>query len=119
MIGDTASVVGVDGKPVPGLAPAAKQQGEYVAGVIRGRREGRPVTAVFDYKHQGSLATIGHRAAIADFGRIKLTGYFAWWVWGFVHILFLIGARSRVAVALNWLWTYLKGQPGARIIDEE
>jgi len=118
VIGDTAHVDGADGKPVPGLAPAAKQQGEYVAKVIRGRLRRKAIAAHFRYRHQGSLATIGHRAAVADFGTIKLKGNIAWWVWGFVHILFLIGARSRAAVALSWLWTYLKGQPSARIIDE-
>jgi NADH dehydrogenase len=119
VIGDTAAVSDRDGKPVPGLAPAAKQQGDYVAKVIRARLRGRPFTQPFRYSHQGSLATIGHRAAVADFGRIKLTGLMAWWVWGIVHIFFLIGARSRVAVAMSWLWAYLKGQPSARIIDED
>lgn len=104
---------------MPGLAPAAKQQGAYVAKVIRGRILGRAPGAAFRYKHQGSLATIGHRAAVADLGWIKLTGYPAWWVWGIVHIFFLIGARSRIAVAVSWFWTYLRGQPTARIIDEE
>lgn len=119
VIGDTASVWQPDGSIVPGLAPAAKQQGAYVAKVIRGRLLGRAPAAVFRYKHQGSLATIGHRAAVADLGWIKLTGYPAWWVWGIVHIFFLIGARSRIAVAVSWFWTYLRGQPTARIIDEE
>ena len=118
VIGDTAYVIGGDDKPVPGLAPAAKQQGEYVAKVISGRLRGKPHAAPFHYKHQGSLATIGHRAAVADFGAIKLKGYLAWWVWGVVHIFFLIGTRSRTAVALSWLWTYLKGQPTAQIIEE-
>jgi len=119
VIGDTALVHGPGGAPVPGLAPAAKQQGEYVARVIRAQLRGRPSRPPFRYRHQGSLATIGHRAAVADFGWIRLTGWLAWWVWGIVHIFFLIGARSRVAVALSWLWTYAKGQPSARIIDEE
>ncbi|MGY2735081.1 NAD(P)/FAD-dependent oxidoreductase [Sphingomonas sp. UYP23] len=119
VIGDTAAVLGAGGTPVPGLAPAAKQQGDYVARRIIGNLSKRPVAAPFRYKHQGSLATIGHRAAVADFGRIKLKGYLAWWVWGVVHILFLVGARSRVAVTLNWLWTYLKGRPSARILDEQ
>jgi NADH dehydrogenase len=119
VIGDTASVKGADGKPVPGLAPAAKQQGDYVARVIRSRLDSRPAEPPFRYRHQGSLATIGHRAAVADFGRMRLTGYLAWWVWGIIHIFFLIGARSRVSVAMSWLWTYLRGKPSARMIDEK
>jgi NADH dehydrogenase len=119
VIGDTASIRQPDSSIVPGLAPAAKQQGAYVAKVIRSRLLGRAQGAAFQYKHQGSLATIGHRAAVADLGWIKLKGYPAWWVWGIVHIFFLIGARSRIAVAVSWFWTYLKGQPTARIIDEE
>ena len=118
VIGDTASVKQDDGSFVPGLAPAAKQQGAYVAKVIESRMRGKPPAAPFRYWHQGSLATIGHRAAVADFGWITLSGYIGWWVWGIVHIFFLIGARSRVTVAASWLWTYLRGQPTARIIDE-
>lgn len=119
VIGDTAHVERPNDMPVPGLAPAAKQQGDYVAKLIRARLAGREIGAPFRYVHQGSLATIGRRAAVADFGRVKLKGRLAWWVWGFVHIFFLIGTRSRIAVALSWLWTYLKGQPTARIIDED
>jgi len=118
VIGDTASVKNADGSAVPGLAPAAKQQGEHVARTIRRRLQGAPSPGPFRYRHQGSLATIGHRAAIADFGRLKVSGYAAWWLWGLVHIFFLIGVRSRIAVATSWLWTYLKGQPTARILDE-
>jgi NADH dehydrogenase FAD-containing subunit len=81
-IGDTAQSNGWDGKPVPGLAPAAKQQGRYVASVIKARIEGRPPPAPFRYRHAGSLATIGRKAAIADFGRLQLSGAFACWVWG-------------------------------------
>lgn len=118
VIGDTAHVRGSDGSPVPGLAPAAKQQGQYVARLIRDRMAGRE-TLPFRYHHQGSLATIGHRAAVAQFGRIRLSGRLAWWLWGLVHIYFLIGTRSRMAVAASWLWTYLKGEPSARLIDEK
>ncbi len=119
VIGDTASVIQEDGKPVPGIAPAAKQQGAYVAQVIRGRLTGSPAPGPFRYRHQGSLATIGKRAAIIDFGRIKLKGSLAWWIWGVAHIYFLIGTRSRFAVAWSWLWTYLSGQHSARLITQK
>ncbi|RVK67360.1 NAD(P)/FAD-dependent oxidoreductase [Sinorhizobium meliloti] len=119
VIGDTASVIQEDGKPVPGIAPAAKQQGAYVAQVIRGRLTGSPAPGPFRYRHQGSLATIGKRAAIIDFGRIKLRGSLAWWIWGIAHIYFLIGTRGRFAVAWSWLWTYLSGQHSARLITQK
>ncbi|THK34961.1 NAD(P)/FAD-dependent oxidoreductase [Ensifer sp. MPMI2T] len=119
VIGDTASVMQEEGKPVPGIAPAAKQQGAYVARVIRARLEGKAAPGPFRYHHQGSLATIGKRAAIIDFGRIKLKGALAWWIWGIAHIYFLIGTRSRFAVAWSWLWIYLSGQHSARLITQK
>lgn len=115
-IGDTALSNGWDGKPVPGLAPAAKQQGRYVAAVIKARIEGRLAPASFRYRHAGSLATIGRKAAVADFGRVKLSGAVAWWVWGLVHILFLSGMRNRLAIALEWFWAYLTYRPSTRLI---
>jgi NADH:ubiquinone reductase (H+-translocating) len=118
VIGDTAAVSAPDGKPVPGIAPAAKQQGGYVAEVIRARLAGKAEPGPFRYKHQGSLATIGKRAAVIDFGRIKLRGWLAWWIWGFAHIFFLIGTRSRLSVALSWLWIYLTGNRSARLITQ-
>lgn len=118
VIGDTASVIRENGKPVPGIAPAAKQQGGYVAKVIRARISGKPAPAPFKYWHQGSLATIGKSAAIIDFGRIKLKGWLAWWIWGLAHIYFLIGTRSRFTVAWNWFWIYMSGQHSARLITQ-
>jgi NADH dehydrogenase FAD-containing subunit len=115
-IGDTALSNGWDGKPVPGLAPAAKQQGRYVASVIKARIEGRGPPALFRYRHAGSLATIGRKAAVADFGWLRLSGALAWWVWGVVHILFLSGMRNRVVVALEWFWAYLTYHPSTRLI---
>jgi NADH dehydrogenase len=117
VIGDTASVMQDSGAPVPGVAPAAKQQGGYAAKVIRARLTGK-APPVFHYKHQGSLATIGRKAAIADFGRIKLKGGLAWWIWGIAHIYFLIGTRSRFSVAWSWLWIILSGQHSARLITQ-
>ena len=117
-IGDTISINGPDGEPVPGIAPAAKQEGAYVAKVIKARLAGKPALAPFVYKHVGSLATIGKRAAIADFGWIKVRGQLAWWLWGIVHIYFLIGLRNRLAVALSWLWIYSSGHRSARLITQ-
>ncbi|KAB2704706.1 MULTISPECIES: NAD(P)/FAD-dependent oxidoreductase [Brucella] len=118
VIGDTAWVEGPDGKPVPGIAPAAKQQGAYVAKVIKSRIEGKTPPMPFRYKHQGNLATIGRGAAVVDMGRFKLKGLIAWWFWGIAHIFFLIGTRSRAAVAWSWLWTYISGQHSARLITQ-
>jgi len=115
-IGDAAIVLRPDGQPVPGIAPAAKQEGDYVAKVIRARLSGAPAPAPFLYKHAGDLATIGKRRAVIDFGWIKLRGALAWWLWGFAHIYFLIGVRNRLSVAMNWLWIYARDQRGARLI---
>ncbi len=117
-IGDAAIVARPDGRPVPGIAPAAKQEGAYVAQVIRARLGGRSVPAPFLYKHAGDLATIGKRRAVIDFGWIKLRGAIAWWLWGFAHIYFLIGVRNRLSVALNWLWIYARDQRSARLITQ-
>lgn len=118
VIGDTAWVEGENGKPVPGIAPAAKQQGAYVARVIKSRVEGKTPPIPFRYRHQGNLATIGRGAAVVDMGRFKLKGLIAWWFWGIAHIFFLIGTRSRAAVAWSWLWTYISGQHSARLITQ-
>ncbi|MCL4067948.1 NAD(P)/FAD-dependent oxidoreductase [Pseudomonas sp. GX19020] len=116
VIGDTAAVVQENGDPVPGIAPAAKQQGSHVAGIIRARLKGEVNPAPFHYRHQGDLATIGKRAAVVKIGRLSLKGALAWWIWGIAHIFFLIGTRSRASVAWNWLWTYLRGQNSGRLI---
>lgn len=119
VIGDTASVKLPNGTIVPGLAPAAKQQGNFVAKLLKARLNGRDCVKPFKYKHQGSLATIGKRSAIADFGFIQLKGRLAWWLWGIAHIYFLIGVRSRVSVAWSWLWSFLSGQNSARLITQK
>ncbi|WNJ93155.1 NAD(P)/FAD-dependent oxidoreductase [Bosea sp. 685] len=118
VIGDTAHVAAVDGKLVPGVAPAAKQGGRYVAAVIKARLSNGSVPPPFHYKNAGNLATIGKRAAIVDFGWIKLKGRLAWWMWGIAHIFFLIGLRNRLTVALSWLWIYISGQRSARLITQ-
>jgi NADH dehydrogenase len=116
-IGDTVVIAGPDGKPVPGIAPAAKQQGRYVAEAIETRLSGG-TPAPFRYKHAGSLAQIGKRKAVIDFGRIKLRGTLAWWIWGIAHIYFLIGLRHRLSVAISWLWVYARDQRAARLITQ-
>jgi NADH:ubiquinone reductase (H+-translocating) len=116
-VGDTVTINGPDGSPIPGIAPAAKQQGRYVADLIKARLRGETL-APFIYKHAGSLAQIGRRLAVIDFGRIKLRGWLAWWVWGVAHIYFLIGLRNRLSVAISWLWIYTRSQRGARLITQ-
>lgn len=116
-IGDTVTIAGPDGKPVPGIAPAAKQQGRYVADVIKARLRHKSI-GPFIYKHAGSLAQIGKRLAVIDFGWIKLRGALAWWVWGIAHIYFLIGVRNRLSVAISWLWNYVRDQRSARLITQ-
>jgi NADH dehydrogenase len=106
------------GKPVPGIAPAAKQQGTHVADTIKRRLAGDSSPRPFRYRHAGNLATIGKRAAVIDFGWLKVRGYLAWWIWGLAHIYFLIGVRNRLAVALSWLWIYLTGTRGACLITQ-
>jgi putative oxidoreductase len=115
-IGDTALSSGWHGQPVPGLAAAAKQAGAYVAGQIRKRVEGGAPRPAFKYHHLGSLATIGRKAAVADFGVIKLWGEPAWWLWGIVHVSFLVGARNRIATLISWFWAYLTYGAGVRLI---
>ncbi|RWE34073.1 MAG: NAD(P)/FAD-dependent oxidoreductase [Mesorhizobium sp.] len=118
VIGDAALVQRPDGRPVPGVAPSAKQEGRHVAATVKARLAGDTSPRPFHYKHAGDLATIGKRAAAIDFGRIKLTGWLAWWLWGIAHIYFLIGFRNRLAVSLSWLWIYVTGQRSARLITQ-
>jgi NADH:ubiquinone reductase (H+-translocating) len=116
-IGDTVMIAGPDGKPVPGIAPAAKQQGRYVAELIRARLRGE-TTGPFRYQHAGSLAQIGKRKAVIELGRFKLRGTLAWWLWGIAHIYFLIGLRNRLQVAISWLWIHARDQRAARLITQ-
>jgi len=116
VIGDTAHVQGPNGLPLPGLAPVAKQQGAYVGRVLRAQLAGNPAPPPFRYRSLGTMATIGRRAAVADLGWVKLSGTLAWLLWGLVHISFLIGFRNRVIVTLDWLWSYVTFQSGARLI---
>jgi putative oxidoreductase len=115
-VGDTAASLAWKGQPVPGLAPAAKQGGAYVAGLIQARVEGRKLPGPFAYTHLGSLATIGRKAAVADFGWLRVWGAPAWWLWGAVHVGFLVGVRNRMSVMFDWFWAYLTYRAGTRLI---
>jgi len=116
-VGDTVTIKGPDGNPVPGIAPAAKQEGRYAAALIKARLKGETLPP-FQYKHAGSLAQIGKRLAVIDFGKFKLRGALAWWIWGIAHIYFLIGLRNRLSVALSWLWVHARNQRAARLITQ-
>jgi NADH dehydrogenase len=115
VLGDTAFATDAGGKPLPGIAPVAKQQGFYAADLIRARIDGKP-RPPFRYRHLGNMATIGRKVAVADFGWITMSGRIAWLLWGVVHVCFLIGFRSRLAVLLDWLWAYVTFQRGSRLI---
>ncbi|HXH94329.1 MAG TPA: NAD(P)/FAD-dependent oxidoreductase [Thermoanaerobaculia bacterium] len=115
VIGDLAAVTQSNGKPVPGVAPAAIQEGEHTAKNIVRMLNAQP-TLPFHYFDKGSLATIGRAAGVADFGRIHLSGFIAWAAWLGVHIFFLIGFRNRLLVILQWAWAYVTFQRGARLI---
>lgn len=115
VIGDTASVKDANGRSVPGVAPAAKQMGRYVARTIRARMaDTRPEP--FRYADFGNLATIGRSAAVADLGRVRLSGLPAWLLWSSAHLWFLVGFRNRIAVFLDWIWAYATFDRSARLI---
>jgi NADH:ubiquinone reductase (H+-translocating) len=116
VIGDAAHVV-QDGRPLPGVAPVAKQQGAYVARVIRSQVAGTPPPPPFRYRDKGNLATVGRAFAVAEFRRARLAGFFAWLTWLGVHIVYLIGFRNRLFVLLEWAWAYVTFQRSARIIS--
>lgn len=115
-IGDTAAITDSTGAKVPGVASAAKQQGTYVAHVIDAQFRGRQPPKPFRYRDYGSLATIGRKRAVANFGWLKVSGLAAWLLWSTVHVYFLVGFRSRLVVGFNWLWHYLTFERGARLI---
>ncbi|OYY67373.1 NAD(P)/FAD-dependent oxidoreductase [Sphingomonas sp. 28-63-12] len=116
VIGDTASVEDAGGRPVPGVAPAAKQQGEHVARIIAATIRRRRPPGRFRYRNYGNLATIGRRRAVADFGRTQLHGFAAWIVWSTAHLFYLTDFRSRLIVGTQWLWSYVTFDRGARLI---
>jgi len=119
VIGDTALSADGAGKTLPGVASVAKQQGNYVARVLRSRLDASAPPGPFRYRDFGNLATVGRSAAVADLGWVQLTGRIAWIFWSAVHIYFVIDFRSRLAVALNWLWSYATFKRGARLITSD
>jgi NADH dehydrogenase len=124
VIGDTASVRDANGKQLPGIATVAKQEGKYLARLLRARLSGQAAPPPFRYRDYGELATVGRNFAVVDFHWLRLTGRLAWFVWSVAHIYFLIGFRNRLVVAMDWIWAYLTFQRGARLItasdpDEE
>ena len=116
VIGDTALVQDVAGKPLPGIAPVAKQQGAYVAKSIKAHLAGKTALPPFRYRDRGLLATGGRKTAVIAFGRLQLKGWFAWWLWGIAHVYFLISVRNRLIVVTQWLWSYVSYERGARLI---
>jgi len=119
VIGDTALVRDARGASLPGIAPVAKQQGAYVADAIMVRLLGRTAPAPFVYRDRGLLTTIGRRAAVIAYRRLRLKGRLAWWLWGAAHIYFLVSLRNRVIVVTQWLWSYVLFERGARLITGE
>jgi NADH dehydrogenase len=119
VVGDLASITYGDGKPVPGLAPAAMQEGRWAGRQIKADIEGKP-RQPFHYVDKGTLATIGRAAAVADLPwGIHISGFFAWLSWLFIHIFFLIGFRNRLAVMFDWAWSYFTYNRSARLITGE
>ena len=116
VVGDAVHLEGADGSLVPGIAPAAKQEGAYVGRLIAARIAGHPASAPFRYKDSGSLATVGRQAAVVALGPLRLTGVLAWLFWSAAHVYFLIGFRNRLVVTLDWIWAYLTFERGARLI---
>lgn len=115
VIGDLAACTDPSGKPLPGLAPVAIQQGEHAARTIRSALRG-VAPAPFRYRDKGTMATIGRAAAVVDLGRLRFSGYPAWLVWCFIHILWLIGFRNRFVVLIEWAWAYVRFARSARLI---
>jgi len=116
VIGDLASYNHQNGKPLPGVAPVAMQEGRYVARLIRGRLEGRPPGPRFHYLNKGNLATIGRNKAVADFSVIHISGFFAWLTWVFVHLMYLVEFENRMLVFVEWVYNYITRNRGARLI---
>jgi NADH dehydrogenase len=115
VIGDTATLQ-QDGKPLPGVAPVAMQQGRYVGALIQSRLRGQSEPPPFHYKDKGNLATVGRKFGIVQIGKLKLRGFIAWLFWLGVHIFFLIGFRNRLLVLIQWAWAYITYERGARLI---
>jgi NADH dehydrogenase len=116
VIGDTALIHDYAGKPLPGIAPVAKQQGAYVADLIKAHIIGKTKLPPSRYRDRGQLATVGRKTAIIAFGRLRIKGWLAWWIWGIAHIYFLISLRNRLIIMTQWFWSYVTFERGARLI---
>ena len=116
VIGDAALVKCADGTFVPGIAPAAKQQGKFVADLLTKRIAKKAAPQAFRYRHAGHLATIGRKSAVIEFPRFKMKGWLAWLLWGIAHIYFLVGVPSPLVITIRWLWGYITYGRGARLI---
>jgi NADH dehydrogenase len=118
VLGDMAHYVGSDGKPLPGVAPVAISQGKFVAKLIKARIAGR-TPPTYRYRDLGSLATIGRNSAVADIGSFHFSGYLAWLMWLFIHLMKIVSFRNRVLVFLQWGWSYFTYDRAARLITGE
>ena len=116
VIGDLSSFTHQGGKPLPGVAPVAMQQGSYVAKLIRRRVAGRQKPAPFRYFNKGNLATVGRNKAVAEFGRLHISGFPAWFTWVFVHLMYLVEFDNRLLVFTEWVYNYFTRNRGARLI---
>lgn len=119
VVGDMALTRDPAGKPLPGVAPVAMQQGQFVAKRIRNRLSGKPSDAPFRYFNKGNLATIGKSAAVAELGRLKFSGFWAWVLWLFVHLMYIVSFRNRLLVLTQWSWSYFTYDRSARLITGE
>jgi NADH dehydrogenase len=115
VVGDLCYVERPDGRPVPAVAPTANQTGRHAARTIRRVLAGGPRTP-FKYFHKGDLATIGRHKAVAAFGKLHISGYIAWWLWLFVHLMYLVGFRNRASVLIQWAYAYITYSRGVRLI---
>jgi NADH:ubiquinone reductase (H+-translocating) len=116
VIGDLSSFTHQDSKPLPGVAPVAMQQGRYVAKAIRGRVSGDGQAAPFHYFNKGNLATVGRNKAVAEFGKVHIAGFPAWFLWVFVHLMYLVEFDNRLLVFTEWVYNYFTRNRGARLI---
>ena len=117
VVGDMAAYTHQGERPLPGVAPVAMQMGRYAARLILDRLKGRAIKP-FRYLDKGSLAVIGRNAAVADFGIVKFSGFFAWFAWVFIHIAYLIEFDNRLLVLFQWGWNYITRKKGARLITD-
>jgi len=119
VLGDLALALDENGKPLPGLAQVAHQQGQYLGKALLARIVRNEVPAPFRFRSRGNLAVIGRNSAIVQWDRLKLKGFIAWLVWGIAHVYLLVGFQNRIVVTMRWLWAYLTSERGARLIAED